>query len=435
MGVARRIVADPRAPLVALALIVAMSFGARIYHLSLPCNAPCKTPASHTLIFDEAYYVNAARVIDGINPPAGATYHDAPKGKDPNAEHPQLAKVIIAGTIKLFGDDPWGWRGGSILFGLIALVAMFAVVTAAGGGRWLGVGAAALMSLDNLLVVHGRIGTLDIYALALMLVAMWLYLRGSPWLAGIALAIGALTKEVAFYLVFAFVLMELVVAIRGDWARFRTRLLDCTRPVVITTGVALVGFLLGLWLLDVLVPAYDTGTHITYAGSPLTHLSHIIDYAGLLKSTPYSTGISSSPGQWLVDQQPIDYARVAVNSLSAGKIIASRPVVLFWGEMNPFIIFVALPALATAAVAAVRDLERVALVGSAWCIGVFTPYVVQADVQHRISYLYYMVIVMPGIYIVVARLFSGRRVPLAATLCWVGTLIYGFTLLYPIRTL
>jgi hypothetical protein len=44
-----------------------------------------------------------------------------------------------------------------------------------------------------------------------------------------------------------------------------------------------------------------------------------------------------------------------------------------------------------------------------------------------------MVIVMPGIYLLVTRLFS--RLPKAAILGWAIMLTYGFIELYPIRTL
>ena len=70
----------------------------------------------------------------------------------------------MAGAIELFGDGPFAWRIGSLIFGSLAILGMFALVRAAGGGRWSALGAAALMACDNLLLVHGRIGTLDIYA-------------------------------------------------------------------------------------------------------------------------------------------------------------------------------------------------------------------------------------------------------------------------------
>jgi 4-amino-4-deoxy-L-arabinose transferase-like glycosyltransferase len=433
----RLALSHPRAPLVALALILVYSLGAHFYQLGDPCAKPCTGPSAHTLIFDEAYYVNAARVIDGINPPAGQPYHDAPRGDDPNAEHPQLAKLVMAGAIKLFGDGPFGWRSGSVLFGLIAMLALYALVRAAGGGAWLGVGATAVMALDNLLLVHSRIGTLDIYAVAMMLVTATLYLRRRPLLAGIALGIGGDMKLVALYLIFSLLALEALRVFRARWQEGTAAgsLRRNVRPLLVCAGAGTITFLGLLWLLDVLVPAYDPGTHITYAGSPFTHLAHMYHYALLLKALPNATGISSTPLQWLLDENAISYARVAVNSLSAGSVVASRPLIFFQGEINPFIIFLLVPALFAAVVAAWRSADGVATVGLAWCLGTYLPFVAQCQISNRVSYLYYMVIVMPGVYLVVARLFAARRMPLSATIGWAVALLYGFIDLYPIRKL
>ncbi len=184
--------AYPRAPLVALLLILSFSFATRVFYLGEPCSSPCSGGRSHALIFDESYYVNAARVIAGLHPPAGVPYADAPLHKDPNAEHPQLAKLIIAGSIELFGDNPWGWRLGSVMFGLIAVLAMYGLVRAARGSPWLATGAAAVMALDNLMLIHGRIATLDIYTVAMVLVAATFYVRGWALAAGLALGIAGL---------------------------------------------------------------------------------------------------------------------------------------------------------------------------------------------------------------------------------------------------
>ena len=93
----------------------------------------------------------------------------------------------MAAAIELFGDGPFAWRIGSLIFGSLAILAMYALVRAAGGGRWSALGAAALMAADNLLLVHGRIGTLDIYAVAPMIWGVALYLRGRWVAAGIVL--------------------------------------------------------------------------------------------------------------------------------------------------------------------------------------------------------------------------------------------------------
>src|SRR2546421_1170645 len=195
-------------PLALLALVTAVLLLARAAWLSEPCHSPCRSARDHVLVFDERYYVNAARVIAGVRPPPGASYASAPLGDDPNAEHPQLAKLLIAGSIELFGDGPLAWRLGSLVFGTLAILGMYALVRAAGGGGWTALGAAALMAADNLLIVHGRIGTLDVYALAPMVWAAALYLRGHPLPAGFVLGLGACMKLVSVYLVFVLVVLE-----------------------------------------------------------------------------------------------------------------------------------------------------------------------------------------------------------------------------------
>ena len=74
-----------------------------------------------------------------------------------------------------------------------------------------------------------------------------------------------------------------------DFARGRV----ASQIDLICVFCAAVSFLVLLWILDIFVPAYDTGTHITYAGSPFTHFFHMVNYATLLKSEPGKPGIFS----------------------------------------------------------------------------------------------------------------------------------------------
>jgi hypothetical protein len=294
------------------------------------------------------------------------------------------------------------------------------------------------MSTDNLLLVHGRIATLDIYAVAMMLVAGTLYLRSSPVLAGLALAIGAGMKEVALYLLVVIALLETLRFARARWGPGQDaahQLGVYLRPLSTFVLASLVGFVGLIWLMDLLVPAYDPVNHVTYAGNPFAHLSHIYHYALALKSRPDAVGISSSPWQWLLNENTIDYARVAVNKVSNGSLVSSRAVVYFRGSINPFIIFLAIPATFAACAAAWRERDGVSSIGACWCLGTFIPFAVESQTSGRINYLYYMVVVMPGLYLVCARLFSRRELPTAATIGWAVALLYGFLHLYPIRNL
>ena len=65
-------------------------------------------------LFDEQHYVPDARVI--------LQQHSTNR-----TEHPPLSKLIIAGGMMAFGDNPYGWRIPSIIFGTAAIIFFFLV--------------------------------------------------------------------------------------------------------------------------------------------------------------------------------------------------------------------------------------------------------------------------------------------------------------------
>ncbi len=410
-----------------LALLSVASLGARAAWLGDPCRGSCRTPAAHRLIFDETYYVNAARVIAGAAVPPGQPYAGAPAGDDPNSEHPQLVKLIIAGSIDLLGDGPLAWRLGSLVFGSLAILGMFALVRAAGGSPGLALGAATLMALDNLLLVHGRIGTLDIYVVAFMLWSAVLYLRGRPLAAGVVLGLGATAKLVAPYALLVFALLE---AARGRPAGIGrpggrpalARLARC--------GAATAATFLGLLaLFDRLAPPYDPGTGKPVAGGVLGHIGHLLGYAAAQTSPRGPTGIASYPWQWLFDDKPIVYLNVD----AAGTPLVSTTH--FLGLINPVILVLALPAFAVAIRRARRGGSAIDRLGVAWCLGTLVPFELLSLIWQRTTYLYYMVIVMPGVYLIVARLLAHPRVPRWAVGVWLALAFAAAVLAYPFTPL
>jgi len=428
----RALVREPWAPLAALALICVVSLAARAAWLGDPCTAPCRTAAEHKLVFDEAYYVNAARRIAGVPVPRGQPYATSPAGDDPNAEHPQLVKLIIAGSIELFGDGPFAWRWGSLLFGTLALLGMYALVRAAGGGPWLGVGAAGLMSLDNLLLVHGRIGTLDIYVVAFMIWSAALYLRGRWLLAGVVLGVGTTAKEVAPYLLLVLVLLELGRAVGP--ARVRRRA-DVGRALARVGGCAVAAggaFVALLALFDRIAPPWNPTTRRLVGGGVFGHIAHMVRFADALTTSPRGpTGIESYPWEWLVDYKPIVYLNLDHRGGPTGQISTAH----FIGFINPLILALFLPALWLAGRAAWREGAQIDRLGVAWVVGTWVPFELLSLVHARTSYLYYMVIVMPGVYVVVARLLGRPAVPRWAVWSWVGLAVLAVALLYPFTVL
>jgi dolichyl-phosphate-mannose-protein mannosyltransferase len=110
-----------------------------------------------TLVFDEEKYVDPAKaLLAGIH--------------DPSPDGPPLGKLILAGGIAIIGDDPFGWRLPSSVFGAITLVGIFLLANLLLEDRALAFTAAALTFFNNFLFIFSRTAMMDIF---LMAFAVW----------------------------------------------------------------------------------------------------------------------------------------------------------------------------------------------------------------------------------------------------------------------
>ena len=278
-----------------------------------------------------------------------------------------------------------------------------------------------------------------------MIVAVALYIRGHALLAGLALGVGLCTKLLALDVVFILALLELGevlvrnrAVLRSCAGALRAKLV----PLSTLVGAGAVTYLALLFVLDVIAspigapgacPTDPAGFH-----NPITHTVFMVCYAGRLTSPGGPAGIASYPWQWLLNQSPINYFTVSNNVFSGGKQVATHVVISFQGAMNPAIVFLALPALAVAVRCWWRERDRCSLLTVAWFVGTFVPFVLAAaplgSIGNRTSYLYYMVIVVPAVYVSVGKLFSRRWLPGAAVIGYAVIVGYWFVTLYPLRT-
>ncbi len=103
------------------------------------------------IVFDEVYYVNDARDFLEFGVEQGFVVH------------PPVGKLLIAFSIWLFGDTPFGWRAlggaagaGTVLLTYLTGLRLFKRVTPAAL-------AALLATIDGVLVVQARTAMLDVY--------------------------------------------------------------------------------------------------------------------------------------------------------------------------------------------------------------------------------------------------------------------------------
>lgn len=368
-------------------------------------------------IFDESYYVNAARVMLDIPVASGEPYSGAQPGLDPNTEHPPLGKAIIAGSMALFGDNPYGWRIPSIIFGTAAIALTAGIVLAAGGSSVAALTAAFLLAFDNLAFVHSRIATLDAFLVAFSLLAVFCYLRRWPVAAGVALALAGLVKINGLWLGLAFAAFEAYLV----W-REREALQARLRQLALAAAGALATFGAGLFVLDRFFTTYAT---------PFQHLQRIFGY-GLGLKAGAKPGESSYPWDWLLNQVQMPYYHLDRVVQANGEVLRRSSEISFTGAMNPYLIFLAPVALGLAANCMWSGRSRLAALALFWAAATYLPFFPLAALG-RVSYIFYFLPTVPAVAIGIALLLE--RLPQPARWSYLGLYLFGFVSLFPFRIL
>ena len=171
--------------------------------------------------FDEVHYVPAARQMLSADASAPQL----------NPMHPPLAKQLIALSMKAFGDTPLGWRYAGVLFGALAVVAVYLCGLALFGVQSTAIAAAMIAFFNQMVFVQSRIAMLDIFALAFGLFATAAFLRGfrtrrpQLWfaLAGLACGLSAACKWSGLFVLATCIAIVAGVRLMQSW---RVRFLD-----------------------------------------------------------------------------------------------------------------------------------------------------------------------------------------------------------------
>lgn len=185
------------------------------------------------LYFDEVHYVPAARqMLEPVMPSPML-----------NPMHPPLAKQLIAASIRTFGDGPLGWRYPGVLFGSLAIVALYLCGLALFSGQGPAVAAALLAFFNQMLFVQSRIAMLDIFALAFSLFAIAAFMHGfrrsrpHAWfaLAGLGFGLSSACKWSGLFALATCLVIVAAIRLMQSW---RTQFAD---------GNALDWYQPGLW--------------------------------------------------------------------------------------------------------------------------------------------------------------------------------------------
>jgi hypothetical protein len=165
------------------------------------------------------------------------------------------------------------------------------------------------------------------------------------------------------------------------------------------------------------------------------HFTFMNHYAAKLRDNGRPRGIATTPLQFWLDRKAITYYEQTRKVIAHGSVLRAQTLISFRGEINRVLLATSWLALMLTVWLAIRRRDTLSFVVLAWVLGTWLPPELFNLVDRRTTYLYYMVVTMPALFVAVARLLAARRVPRFVVLVWIGLLLWDFASLYPFRTL
>ncbi len=287
--------------LVAVLLITHFSLVYQQYHpfyLFQKVGGPYAFLSPDQTIFDEIHYVDNARSILGGE-------------GDLRGEHPPIGKLLILAGMKMFGDNPLGWRFFSIIFGVVGIIFFYLTCRRLNMAKWAAYLATFFLAFENLTFVQSQVAMLDVFMLPFMLVGFWLYLRKNYLLAGVFVGLTALVKITGVFILPAIILHWMIFRRDGDWKFL---------GLIVVSAISFVALLSGL--------EYFTAGHLT---NPIVRITSML---GGMSSLTFETAAHpnmSRPWEWLlkIDLMPYAYVPHYVATISPTVWALIIPVVGF----------------------------------------------------------------------------------------------------------
>jgi len=337
-----------------LCLLIVMILVMHFATISTPKNA----------VFDEAYYVPAANSI----------LHGASLGR---LEHPPLGQSIIASGIWLFGNNPFGWRFFSVIFGSISLFLFYLICRKLNLSKYAALLAVTLLAIDNLSFTQAGTAMLDVFCLTFTFTAVWFYLSKKPVWTGVFIGLAMVTKLTGI-LALLFILFHWLITNRKS---VKGEIL-----IILTSGIT---FLVSLVALDTII--------LHKFQNPFSRISYMLSYAKNLTFTAYMPDISgakpSRPWEWLYHEA------ISYNSLSH---VWSG---LYDSVINPSIWILIIPVVLFLLFLTLKR-EKAATFALCWFVATYVVWIPITLITNRLTYEYYFYPAVGSVCIGIALLVS-----------------------------
>jgi dolichyl-phosphate-mannose-protein mannosyltransferase len=315
-----------------LCLIVLVSLA---LHFSIITN-----PAE--LVLDEEHYVNDARNI----------IEDA---ETKRLEHPPLAKLFIVAGIEIFGDNQWGWRFFSVLFGTAGIVLFYFLCRRLNMSNTAASIAAFLLAFENMTFVQASVAMLDVYYLTFMIGAFLLYAARRYINAGIAVGLSALSKILGL-LAWPVMALHWLFTPQGR-----------SRMFILSLLTTVLAFML-------LMIVFDLAIVRDFADlkDPVSRIETMLTKSGSLTFETVEHSAASRPWEWVFSYTPM----------------AFRNDPTYSSAISPLLWALIVPTFGYMIYRAVKG-SSAGLFGAAWFTGIYLAWIPFSLITNRVSYPFY----------------------------------------------
>ena len=293
-------------------------------------------------ILDERHYVPDARNIIA-------------EQETLRTEHPPLAKLFVVAGIELFGDNPFGWRSFSVIFGTAAIVLFYFLCRRLNMSRDAASIATFLLALENMTFVQASVAMLDVYCLTFMMAAFLIYASRQYAASGIAIGLSALAK------------LNGALAAPVVFFHWLFRRQGRSRWFAFTVVMAPVAFV-GLMLLFDLAIVRDFSALV----DPFSRIKTMLSLGSSLTFATVDHPSMSRPWEWLIFYKPMGYWYTPH----------------YLAAISPSVWALVIPTFGYVVYKAVKG-SQAGLFGAAWFAGTYLVWIPLSLITDRVSYVYY----------------------------------------------
>ncbi len=329
------------------------------------------------LVLDEAYYIERGSRIYLV------------QGDLQQPEHPPLSKFFITAGMQIFGDNPFGWRIMSGVFGVGAIFFFYLILRQLKLSNAATNIATTLFAFENSTFLMASVGMLDIFNVTFMLAGFWAYLARRYPAAVAFLLLATLCKLTGLFG---------IIAIGLHWLVFRR---DQAIKLAVYALIAYVAAIL-------LVPGIEyilTGEW----GNPLTRAAHLISVPGTITFANSTHPSALHPWQWVLGYHimPFFWSPQYLAAVTPTVWALTLPVFVWTSWISRHNVLAVFKRGKLAADPGQEDETRrrqneTAFFAAAWIFATLIVWIIVGFITDRITYIFYFVPIVGGVILGIA---------------------------------